>query len=136
MGFNLYSSTPLAIWVSKKGQVLRSPFNKAAFAIGDYKKWIKNNHGIEIVLTEKDIPGKNIFGVIPPFADQPVLAKNSVNFRGEAVAIIAGSYDSIKNLDLNTFPIIWVKGDDIMTTGASLNSNIKFTAASTSRRLL
>ena len=106
-------------------KVLRSPFNKATFKIGDYKKWIKNNHGIEIVLTEKDIPGKNIFGVIPPFADQPVLAKNSVNFRGEAVAIIAGSYDSIKNLDLNTFPINWVKDDEIMTTGASLNSNIK-----------
>ena len=106
-------------------RVLRSPFNRASFSIGNYKKWIKNNHGIEIVLTEKDIPGKNIFGVIPPFADQPVLAKNNVNFRGEAVAIIAGSYDSIKNLNLNTFPITWVKDDDIMTTKASLNSNIK-----------
>ena len=85
---------------------------------------MKKNHGIEIVLTEKDIPGKNVFGVIPPFADQPVLAKNKVNFRGEAVAIIAGSYDSVKNLNLDTFPITWKKGNDVMTIDDSLNKDV------------
>jgi len=106
-------------------KVLRSPFNRASFTIGNYKDWIEKNHGIEIVLTEKDIPGKNIFGVIPPFADQPVLAKKKVNFRGEAVAIIAGSYDSIKNLNLDTFPITWIKDDDVMTIDDSLNTKVK-----------
>ncbi len=106
-------------------KVLRSPFNRASFKIGNYKDWIQKNHGIEIVLTEKDIPGKNVFGVIPPFADQPVLAKNKVNFRGEAVAIIAGSYDSVKNLNLDTFPITWKKDNDVMTIDDSLNTDVK-----------
>ena len=106
-------------------KVLRSPFNRASFTIGNYKDWIKKNHGIEIVLTEKDVPGKNVFGVIPPFADQPVLAKNKVNFRGEAVAIIAGSYDSVKNLNLDTFPITWKKDNDVMSIDDSLSTDVK-----------
>src|SRR5690606_5435711 len=63
--------------------------------------------GIVAVFTAADIPGRNRFGVIPPFADQPALAEGRARFRGEAVAIIAGVRAAIEALDLAQFPISW-----------------------------
>ena len=51
--------------------------------------------GIVAVYTAADIPGKNCFGAIPAFADQPALADGFVRFRGEAVALIAGERAAI-----------------------------------------
>ena len=37
--------------------------------------------GIAAIFTAADIPGRNAFGVIPPFADQPALAPSPARFR-------------------------------------------------------
>lgn len=45
--------------------------------------------GVLGVLTAKDVPGENRFGII--VEDQPVLAEDRVRFKGEAVAMIVAS---------------------------------------------
>ncbi|RUU10598.1 aldehyde oxidase, partial [Mesorhizobium sp. M6A.T.Ca.TU.002.02.2.1] len=70
--------------------VVRSPHHHARFAFGDLDAWVKTRPGIVGVFTAADIPGKNSFGVIAPFADQPALAEAFSRFRGEAVALVAG----------------------------------------------
>ena len=55
--------------------VVRSPHYHAGFAFGDLDGWAKTHPGIVGVFTAADIPGKNCFGVIGPFADQPALAE-------------------------------------------------------------
>ncbi len=87
--------------------VVRSPHYKARFRFGDLDGFVRKRPGIVAVFTAADIPGKNCFGAIPSFADQPALAENSVRFRGEAVALIAGERTAIASLDLAKFPIEW-----------------------------
>ncbi|CAN5251640.1 molybdopterin-dependent oxidoreductase [soil metagenome] len=86
---------------------IRSPHYHAAFTIGDLEEYKRQYPGIAGIYTAKDIPGRNRFGVIPPFADQPALAETHVRFRGEAVAVIAGERAAIADLDLAEFPITW-----------------------------
>ena len=71
-------------------RAIRSPYHRARFSFGDLDAFLAASPGIIRVLTAADIPGRNIFGVIPPFADQPVFATGETRFRGEAVAAIVG----------------------------------------------
>ena len=48
--------------------------------------------GVHAVLTADDVPGRALFGLEHP--DQPVLAKEMVNFWGEPVAIVAAEDDA------------------------------------------
>ncbi len=43
--------------------------------------------GVVAVLTHKDIPGQNCFGIVTP--DQPVLCYDKVRYLGDAVAVVA-----------------------------------------------
>jgi CO/xanthine dehydrogenase Mo-binding subunit len=47
----------------------------------------RNVNGVVGILTAKDIPGKNLFGLINK--DQPLLAHEKVRFVGEAIALVA-----------------------------------------------
>lgn len=87
--------------------VIRSPFPSATFELEDLDKYTSENTQISAVLTATDIPGKNEFGVIPGFHDQPVFAESKTRFRGEAVAAIVASPDFIRDFDPDTFPITW-----------------------------
>ncbi|MER8667242.1 molybdopterin-dependent oxidoreductase [Mesorhizobium sp. M1156] len=89
--------------------VVRSPHYHAAFSFGDLDGWVKSRPGIAGVFTAADIPGKNCFGVIAPFADQPALAEGFSRFRGEAVALVAGEREAILDLDLADFPVSWTE---------------------------
>ena len=88
-------------------RVVRSPYHRAGFTFGDLDVYAAAHPGIEAILTAEDIPGRNLFGVIPPFADQPVFAEQDVRFRGEAVAAVIGQPAAIEDLDLSEFPIEW-----------------------------
>jgi CO/xanthine dehydrogenase Mo-binding subunit len=72
------------------------------------------------VLTAKDVPGVNCYGVIPPFADQPVFAVDETRFRGEAVAAVVGESAAIEALDLATFPVQWEELPPLTTIDAAL----------------
>ncbi|MDQ2632440.1 MAG: molybdopterin-dependent oxidoreductase, partial [Pseudomonadota bacterium] len=87
--------------------VVRSPHHRARFSFGDLDAYVREHPGVVAVFTAADIPGKNRFGAIPPFADQPALAEGSARFRGEAVALIAGERAAMASLDLGGFPIAW-----------------------------
>ena len=88
-------------------RVLRSPHAHAAFALGDVGAFKRANPGIVAVFTAADVPGANCYGVIPTFADQPVLAERVVRFCGEAVALVVGESETMRHLDLASFPVTW-----------------------------
>ena len=88
-------------------RVIRSPHHHADFTIGGLKAFKQANPEILEVFTASDIPGKNCFGVIPPFADQPVFAEKTARHRGEAIAAIVGEPDAIRALDETGFPVEW-----------------------------
>ena len=88
-------------------RAVRSPFPRAAFEFGDLDGFVANTDGIEAVLTAVDVPGKNRFGVIPGFVDQPVFAETETRFRGEAVAAVIGDPEVMRDFDLELFPVTW-----------------------------
>ena len=92
---------------SLAARVIRSPFDRARFQFGDLDGFVQARQGIAAVFTAKDIPGKNCFGVIAIYADQPVFAEEETRFRGEAVACVVGEPQVIEALDLKTFPVTW-----------------------------
>lgn len=89
--------------------VVRAPHYRARFTFGDLDAWTKKHPGIAGIFTAADIPGKNCFGVIGPFADQPALADGFSRFRGEAVALVAGEREAMLDLDLSDFPVEWAE---------------------------
>src|SRR5688572_23555807 len=52
-------------------RAIRSPHHRAAFTFGDLDSYRSSHSEIALILTAADIPGRNLFGVIAPFADQP-----------------------------------------------------------------
>ena len=105
-------------------KIVRSPYHRANFEFGNLKQWQLETEGLDIILTAKDIPGENKFGVIPNFADQPALAVSEARFKGEAVAIIAGTYNSISNLNMDKFPINWEPSTESLSIKSSKDKNI------------
>lgn len=88
-------------------RVVRSPHHRAEFSFGDLEAYRRAHPGIHGIFTARDVPGKNCFGVIPQFADQPVFAEREVRHLGEAVAAVAGDAETIEALDLTKFPVEW-----------------------------
>ena len=90
-------------------RVIRSPYHHANFTIADKDAFVRDTEGVEAFFDVTDLPGKNCFGVIPPFADQPVFAGKVAIFRGEAVAAIVGDEDVVRRLDEGDLPIRWTE---------------------------
>lgn len=88
--------------------VIRSPFHRAQFTFGDLEGFA-SDIGADAVLTAKDVPGENKFGVIPQFVDQPVFAEGETRFRGEAVAAIVAAPEVLAFLAPADFPIEWTE---------------------------
>lgn len=98
-------------------RVIRSPFHRAAFTLGDLQGFVAATPGLVAALTADDIPGENRFGVIPPFADQPVfVGTGETRFRGEAVAALVGEHDVLWQLDLADVPVSWTEIAPAMST--------------------
>lgn len=87
-------------------RAIRSPHPAARFQFGDLAGWAAARPGVAAVFTAADIPGRNAFGVIPAFADQPALAEDQARFRGEAVALVAFEDDGPVPLP-DDFPVMW-----------------------------
>ena len=93
-------------------KAIRSPYPHAAFRFGDLAGFAAKP-GVAAVFTAADIPGRNAFSVIPPFADQPAIAATPARFRGECVAIVA--FEPGQDPDLTGFPITWTERPALMT---------------------
>ena len=85
-------------------RVIRSPFHRAGFTFGDLDAY-RAATGLDLILTAADVPGENCFGTIPGFEDQPVFAEGETRFKGEAVAAIVGSAETLATLP--DFPVTW-----------------------------
>src|SRR5579863_10316587 len=88
-------------------RVIRCPHHRARFQFGNLEAFVAAHSGVTRVLTAKDVPGIDCYGVIPRFADQPVFAHHEARFRGEAVAAVVGEVDVLEALDLTEFPVRW-----------------------------
>jgi CO/xanthine dehydrogenase Mo-binding subunit len=73
-------------------KVLRSPHPHARILGIDTSKALALP-GVAAVLTAKDVPGRNRYGIL--VKDQPVLAEEKVRFAGEAVAIVAAASERL-----------------------------------------
>jgi nicotinate dehydrogenase large molybdopterin subunit len=67
-------------------QVLRSPHAHARIVSIDTSA-AKQMDGVEAIITSKDVPGQDGFGVF--VHDQPVMAREKVRYVGEAIAAVA-----------------------------------------------
>jgi aldehyde oxidoreductase len=107
-------------------RAIRSPHHRARFHFGDLAAFVRGHPGIEAVFTAKDVPGKNCYGVIGKFADQPVFAEGEARYRGEAVAAVVGEAFAVEGLEVADFPVRWeelppLKNiDDALAAGATL----------------
>ncbi len=101
-------------------RAIRSPYQHARFRFGNLDVFIAAHPGIHRVLTTKDIPGENRYGVIARFADQPVFAEIEARFRGEAIAAIVGEAEAIEALDYASFPVAWEELPALTTIAEAL----------------
>ena len=107
---------PDALWL----RAIRSPHHRALFSFGDLDAFVAAHPGLVRVFTAKDVPGRNVHGVIAPLADQPAFAEKEARFRGEAVAAIVGTRESLASLDLAAFPITWHPLPHVLEIDAAL----------------
>ena len=105
-------------------RVVRSPHPRATFVLHSPEKLVEENPGLMRILTWQDVPGNNGFGIYPHIKDQPVLAKDQVRYRGEAVAALIGDRKSIEAVTDDDLGIEWVPQDAIESYESALEGKI------------
>ena len=101
-------------------RAIRSPYHRARFRFGDLEAFVRDRPGIDAVFTAKDVPGRNCYGVIAKFADQPAFAEEIARHRGEAVAAVVGEAAVVESLDIADFPVRWEELPALQTIEAAL----------------
>jgi len=101
-------------------RAIRSPYHRARFHLGDLTAFVRAHLGIEAVFTAKDVPGKNCYGVIGAYADQPVFAEHEVRHRGEAVAAVVGVPAVVEALETADLPVTWEELPPLMDIDSAL----------------
>ena len=92
-----------ALWL----RAVRSPHAHARFSIGDLAPFAACNPGIVRILTARDVPGENSFGIYPDLKDQPVFAEGFVRYRGEPVLALVGTLEAVEAVQVADLPIAW-----------------------------
>ena len=105
-------------------RVVRSPHPRATFILPSPEKIVEENPGLMRILTWQDVPGNNGFGIYPHIKDQPVLAKDQVRYRGEAVAALIGDRKSIEAITEDNLGIEWGPQDAIESYESALEGKI------------
>jgi aldehyde oxidoreductase len=99
-------------------RVIRSPYPRAGFTFGALDA-LRDRDGIEAVLTAADIPGRNLFGVIPGFIDQPAFAETEARFQGEAIAAVIGTAEAMAGFEDADFPVVWTELEPVLDIGSA-----------------
>ena len=105
-------------------RVVRSPHPRATFVMPSPEKLVEENPGLMRILTWQDVPGNNGFGIYPHIKDQPVLAKDQVRYRGEAVAALIGDRKSIEAITEDDLGIEWGPQDAIESYESALEGKV------------
>ena len=88
-------------------RAVRSPYAHARFRIGDCSAVLAAHPGLVRILTARDIPGRNLYGIYPTGKDQPVLADCIVRHRGEPVCALVGDAETVEAIRDADLPITW-----------------------------
>lgn len=84
------------------GKILRSPYPHALIKSIHAEK-ARKLPGVVAVLTAKDVPGRNGFGVVLP--DQPVICGDKVRFVGDTVALLAAETEDVAQRALSLIDV-------------------------------
>jgi aldehyde oxidoreductase len=109
-----------ALWL----RLVRSPHHAAEVEIGDFAPVLAGHAGLVRILTARDVPGENSFGIFPTTKDQPVLADGIVRMRGDPVLALVGTRDAVEAVADKALPITYrplpvLSGvDSALATGA------------------
>jgi len=88
-------------------RAVRSPYPHARFRFGDLEAFRRRHPGLAAVLTARDVPGSNRFGIYPTGKDQPVFADGYVRMLGEAVCALVGDAGTVAAIADEEVPIRW-----------------------------
>ena len=105
-------------------RTIRSPYARARFSLINTEKVLKKYSGLVKVLTADDVPGNNGFGIYPHIKDQPVLAKDHVRFRGEAVAALVGDRESVESVSEEDLNLTWQPLEPVRGLDNALAGNL------------
>ncbi|MCR8633324.1 xanthine dehydrogenase subunit D [Paenibacillus radicis (ex Xue et al. 2023)] len=86
------------------GKILRSSHPHAWILSIDTKR-AEQLSGVHAVITYKDVPGMNLFGIATP--DQPVLCEDRVRYIGDAVAAVAAETVEIAEYALSLIDVLY-----------------------------
>jgi CO/xanthine dehydrogenase Mo-binding subunit/aerobic-type carbon monoxide dehydrogenase small subunit (CoxS/CutS family) len=100
-------------------RIVRSPYARARFAIGDLHAFCAKFPAIVAVLTAQDVP-ENSFSILPDTKDQPVLADGHARFRGEAVLCLVGEAEALAAIPEAAMPLEWFPGSPLQEPEQSL----------------
>ncbi len=123
-GEEIYSAdyTPEdSLWL----RAIRSPHPRAKFTLAQPEKVLKKYPGIIKILTADDVTGNNGFGIYAHIKDQPVLAKDHVRFRGEAVVALVGERESVESVSEEDLGLTWEPLEAIRGCDAALSGKLE-----------
>lgn len=92
-----------ALWL----RPVRSPHAHARFTLGDMAPLLAAHPGLLRVLTARDVPGANSFGIYPDIKDQPVFADGYVRYRGDCMLALLGTRAAVEAVRFDALPIAW-----------------------------
>jgi CO/xanthine dehydrogenase Mo-binding subunit/aerobic-type carbon monoxide dehydrogenase small subunit (CoxS/CutS family) len=110
------TAPPDALWL----RAVRSPHPRARFRFGSFEPLQARYPGLAKVMTATDIPGNNGFGIYPHIKDQPVLAEETVRYRGEAVAALIGDQETVVSIGDEEVPVEWEPLEPLVGIDAAL----------------
>ena len=106
-------------------RAIRSPHPRAKFTLAQPEKVLKKYPGIIKILTADDVTGNNGFGIYPHIKDQPVLAKDHVRFRGEAVLALVGERENVESVSEEDLGLKWEPLEAIRGCDAALSGKLE-----------
>ena len=92
-----------ALWL----RLVRSPHHAAEVTVGDLAPVLAQHPGLIRILTAKDVPGENSFGIFPTTKDQPVLADGIIRMRGDPVVALVGTREAVEAVPDAALPIVY-----------------------------
>jgi CO/xanthine dehydrogenase Mo-binding subunit/aerobic-type carbon monoxide dehydrogenase small subunit (CoxS/CutS family) len=107
-----------ALWL----RAFRAPHARARFSLGDLEAFRAARPELVAVLTARDVPGHNSYGIYPDLKDQPVFADGQVRHRGEPVLALIGSKAAVEAVTADDLPITWFPEAPAMGIAAGLDS--------------
>ena len=106
-------------------RAIRSPHPRAKFTLAQPEKVLKKYPGIIKILTADDVTGNNGFGIYAHIKDQPVLAKDHVRFRGEAVVALIGERENVESVSEEDLGLTWEPLEAIRGCDAALSGKLE-----------